>query len=90
MARQSTFSNKFALVDALNLIAAEGKISTFLGNQLVEKGYAEVQSVKKEGRGRPSHKFVLTGKGRGYTSLAKNWKRPVSTTDNADPQLATG
>ena len=69
--RPATFATKKAVVAALNDV---DNLSRFLKLQLVEAGYLSVQVVRKDGRGRPAHNFVLTGKAKGLMNLAKNWK----------------
>ena len=49
-------------------------VSRYLTLQLVEKGLVEVQEVKNGTKGRPTHNYVLTGKGRGLVALSKKWK----------------
>lgn len=41
---------------------------------IVEMGYLEKRNVSEGRRGRPRVEYVLTGKGRGYVALSKNWK----------------
>ena len=69
--RPATFATKKAVVAALKEVDAQ---SRFLKLQLVEAGYLAIEPVRKEGRGRPAHNFVLTGKAKGLMNLAKNWK----------------
>ena len=69
--RPATFATKKAVVAAL---AEVNTLSRFLKLQLVEAGYLAVQPIKSEGRGRPAHDYVLTGKAKGLLNLAKNWK----------------
>ena len=42
--------------------------------RLVEKGYLERKKLEKEGRGRKPIAYLLTGKGRGFLAISKNWK----------------
>ena len=68
MARTHTFRKNANIGQALRQVE-EGKVSRFLALQLVEKGFVAIETVHTTSRGRPAHKFVLTGKGR----FAKNW-----------------
>jgi predicted ArsR family transcriptional regulator len=68
MARHPTFATNAAIGEALRELQ-EGKLSRFLTLQLIEKGFVAIEVVHKEGRGRPAHNYVLTGKGK----FAKNW-----------------
>lgn len=68
MARTHTFNSNKAIGAALRGIE-DGTTSRFLTLQLVAKGFVAIERVAHEGRGRPGHKYVLTGKGR----FAKNW-----------------
>lgn len=74
MARIPTFTNKVSLAKTLANLAEGKEVSRFLSLQLVEKKFVTIETVKHSGRGRPMHKFVLTGKGRGYVALSRNWK----------------
>lgn len=41
--------------------------------RIVEKGYLEKVSAPNGNRGRAPVHYVMTGKGRGYLNLSKNW-----------------
>lgn len=69
--RTNSFNDKFAVVAALNGVE---NISRYLGLQLVERKLIKIEIVETGARGRPAHRFVLTGKGRSYLALAKTWK----------------
>jgi hypothetical protein len=73
MARTPTFSNRTKLVETLNSIKNGEDVSRFLCLQLVDLGYVTTETEKHAGRGRPMIHYVLSGKGRGYLALAKNW-----------------
>lgn len=45
----------------------------FLNLKLVAKGYFTIEPVKSGKRGRPAFSYNLTGKGRGFLALSKNW-----------------
>ena len=85
MARTSDFNDKFNIVAALQAIAAgmtgDEAPSRFHREQLVEKGFL-VKEKKPElkkvvgSRGRAPVVYNLTGRGKGYINLSKNWKRP--------------
>jgi hypothetical protein len=68
--RTNTFNNTKAIVTALNDL---DNSSRFLNLQLVEKGYLAIEPVKRDGRGRPMHRYVFTGKARGLLAIAAQW-----------------
>ena len=70
--RKAVFADKFAVVEALKNIT---DVSRYLALKLAERGFIEVETVKGEGRGRPRVVYKVTGKGRGYVALSKNWKK---------------
>lgn len=66
-----TFNNK-AIAAALKSFDT---LSRYHRVQLVKMGYAEAKTEKlTAGRGRPTVKYELSGKGRGLVALSKNWK----------------
>ena len=73
--RPAEFSDKSNLVKVL---ADPDSVSRYLALQLVKKGFLTIEAVKHEGRGRPAHKYVATGKARGYLALAANWGKKAS------------
>jgi hypothetical protein len=77
--RKPALEDKFEIVDALNAIQngdTDAAPSRYLTYKLVHKGMVEVQKVKtNKGRGAPRAVFVVTGKGRSYIALSKNWKK---------------
>ena len=73
--RPAEFSDKSNLVKVL---ADPDSVSRYLALQLVKKGFLTIEAVKHEGRGRPAHKYVATGKARGYLALAANWGRKTA------------
>ena len=49
-------------------------VSRYYKVMLVEAGYLSTTSVKEtEGRGRPTVRYELTGRGRGLLALSQNW-----------------
>lgn len=77
--------DKWGKVEALNIIAAKdgmyhyaekgAPVSRVLTLQLVDKGFVETHKVKvTDGPGRAKKFYKLTGKGRSYLALSKNWK----------------
>lgn len=48
-------------------------VSTYHKKLLEGLGFVEAVNAKSGGRGRPAKNYKLTGKGRGYLALAKNW-----------------
>ena len=88
MARTNSLSTNKAIGSALRGIEA-GTTSRFLALQLVEKGFVAIERQAHEGRGRPAHKYVLTGKGR----FAKNWGAKAGNlvhTMKSEVPVATG
>lgn len=73
--RTHTFLNKSKLVEQLTNL---DKASRFLALQLVSMGYVRIEPLTLLRRGRPAHVYVLTGKGRGYVALARNWGKRAS------------
>lgn len=77
--RKPALEDKFEIVVALNAIQEDNKEeapSRYLTYKLVHKGLVEVKKVKTtNGRGAPRAVFVVTGKGRSYIALSKNWKK---------------
>ena len=69
--RPSKFATSKAKVEALNNL---NTMSRYMILQLVDLGLVEIQKIKTEGRGRPAHNYVVSGKGRGLQALARNWK----------------
>jgi len=80
-----TFDNKWGIVEGLKLIAAKdgfyhyadrgAQVSRILTLQLMEKGFVETHKAKvTEGPGRAKLFYRLTGKGKSYLALSKNWK----------------
>lgn len=74
LGRKSVFEDKFSVVDNLTEFD-QTKLSRYLKEQLVEKGFLKTETVKLTGAGRPKIVYVLTGKARSYVALSKNWKR---------------
>ena len=77
MANKAKTTNKFFKVQVLNQVAS-GNVETsrYLLNTLVTQGYLVSKEVKeKTGRGRGKTVWELSGKGRGYLALSKNWKQ---------------
>lgn len=74
MARKHTFRKSQAIVEALSNI--EG-VSRFLALQLAEMGYVKIEVIHLNKRGRPQHRYELTGKARGYLALSRNWGRKL-------------
>lgn len=74
MARKPTFRKSTAIIEALNNVES---VSRFLALQLVEAGYLKIDVIHSERRGRPQHRYVLTGKARGYLALSRNWGRKL-------------
>lgn len=70
MARKPTFRNNKAIVDSLNDL---GNVSRFLALKLVDMGYVAIRASQTGFRGRPSHTYVVTGKGRQLVALARQW-----------------
>ena len=71
--------NKFWIVDSLNEISKDPQttsVSYYHKRKLVDLSYLkQVYIPLKAGRGRPATNFEVSGKGRGYLALSKNWKR---------------
>lgn len=79
--------NKFALVDAL-LALGEGvrrgpemPHSYMVMRKLVKAGFIKYErdGVKEHKRGATPKMYRVSGKGKGYLALAKNWKRNTET-----------
>lgn len=82
-----TLDDKWGVVEALKIITdtPEGlyhpasdraPVSRALTIKLVDKGYVEPVDIKvTEGRGRAKRFYKLTGKGKSYLALSKNWKQ---------------
>jgi len=81
--RPAAFGDKTNLVKVLS---NPDNVSRYLALQLVKKGYLTIEAVKHDGRGRPAHKYVVTGKGRGYMALAANWGRKAANLRKADAE----
>jgi DNA-binding PadR family transcriptional regulator len=77
MANKSKSENKFWIVDRLSEIKnGEVKVSYHLLRVIENKGFISPKFVKiTEGRGRGKKFYELTGKGKSYLNLSKNWKR---------------
>ena len=69
--RPSQLATSKAKVEALNNLS---DLSRHHIIQLVDMGLVNIEKVKSEGRGRPAHNYVVSGKGRGLQALARNWK----------------
>jgi hypothetical protein len=80
------FDDKWGIIEGLRLIADKNgfyhyadrgaAVSRVLTLQLVERGYVETHEAKvTEGPGRKKKFYRLTGKGRSYLALSKNWKQ---------------
>jgi predicted transcriptional regulator len=74
--RPAIFTDKSAVVTALRAISGQERVevSRFLKLQLIDRGFLTTEDVKTGGRGRPSKKYILTGKGKTYLNFSKNWK----------------
>ena len=79
--------DKWGKVEALNIIAAKdglyhyaakgAPISRVLTLKLVEGGFVESHKIKvTDGPGRAKKFYKLTGKGKSFIALSKNWKQP--------------
>ena len=66
--RPSIFSDKVKLVNALYF---PGEISYPTVQRLVAKGLLAAETVPSEARGRPAHKYVITGKARSLLALSQ-------------------
>lgn len=86
MARKNTFLKKEALAKALTDLP---NTSRFLALQLIAKGFVSVEKVHTGKRGKPAHVYTLTGKGRGYVALSKNWYKPKSERIGTDAASVT-
>ena len=73
--RKAAFADKFAKVAFLEALANGDLKSRYLALQLVEQGLVASETIKSAGRGRPRVEYKVTGKGRGYMALARNWKK---------------
>lgn len=80
--------DKWGKVEALGIIAAKdgfyhyadkgAPVSRMFTLKLVDAGFVETHKVKvTDGPGRAKKFYKLTGKGRSYLALSKNWKRPA-------------
>lgn len=66
---------KFKIVEILREAEETGVASssrTYL-ERLVDKGYLEKHAIQTGKRGRQPVEYRITGKGRGYLALSKNW-----------------
>ncbi len=76
MSRKSVLDDKFAIVDRLTEIQEGKPVSRFLKDKLAGQGYLTMKESRAPGqRGQTSKTFEVTGKGRGFVALSKNWKR---------------
>ena len=66
--------NKVWMVTTLKGIQ-EGDFPSYYHLRTLEKaGYVSIDHVKEDkGRGRPSNKYEVTGKARGYLGFAQKW-----------------
>lgn len=78
--RPDIFTDKFKVVGALAAIKnGDEKVSRFLTDKLIAKGYVTQSEDVKSGRpGRPAFTFNLTPKGRTYLNFSKNWKKATN------------
>lgn len=85
--RVKNFNDKWNKVNAMGDLSS---VSKYYLKQLEAEGYVEFQDVKTDRRGRPAKVAVLTGKGRGYLAMSKNWKRPEQevSVENVDQAAA--
>lgn len=79
---KSRFADKFAIVDALQALGEgvarrkEGPASYYLMRKLAEKGFVTTVPVSKDhAKGKTPKAWTVSGKGKGYLALSKNWKR---------------
>ena len=83
---KSRFADKFAIVDALKEIEyvggvarKEGPASYYLMRKLVARGFVTTAPISKlYNKGKQPKAYVLSGKGKGYLALSKNWPRDVA------------
>lgn len=76
MAKKTITECKFEIVDKLLDIERGTPVSRYLMNKLHGEGYLEMVESRNPGqRGQTTKTFAVSGKGRGYIALAKNWKR---------------
>jgi predicted ArsR family transcriptional regulator len=61
--------------------------SRFLNLKLVNKGYFTIVPIHTNRRGRPAFSYELTGKGRGYLALAKNWGKIENTKSSVQEEI---
>lgn len=74
LGRKAEFENSKTVAKALRAVRDNGLYkSRFLTLKLVERGFVEAVNMPSGFRGRPRVNYVLTGKGRGYVALSKNW-----------------
>ena len=70
------FDDKEEIVKAFDKVE-NNTLSRYLALQLVALGFAKIEVEEKTGRvGRPGHRYVLTGKARGYRAIMKNRFKP--------------
>lgn len=78
--------DKWGKVEALRIIAEKNgfyhyaergaPVSRVLTLKLVDAGFVEIHKAKvTEGPGAPKKFYKLTGKGKSYLALSKNWKQ---------------
>lgn len=84
MANKSKTENKKWLAERLEEIRkGTHNLSYHLLREIENLNLIEPIFVKVEGRGRPFKNYNLTGAGRSFLGLAKNWRRETSPVESS-------
>ena len=74
--RPDVFADKFKLAATLNASKNGEKVSRFVTDKLVARGYVKQGEKVRTGKpGQPAFTFVLTPKGNTYVNFSRNWKK---------------